>query len=81
MTQENYHFSDLDSLLSKDNITGDEILQLQELFHEEPRNSPSKTLLTHEPENQSITPTDKTTIALNDRAKKRKSTIPWRQIF
>ena len=36
MNQENYPLSDLDSPLSKENITEDDILQLPELLPEEP---------------------------------------------
>ena len=39
MTPEDYLLSDLDSLLSEDNITEDDFLQLPELLLEEPRNS------------------------------------------
>ena len=81
MTQENYPLSDLDSLLSKDNITKDDLLQPAEKFLEEQRNSPSKTLLTNELENLLITPTDKPTIAFNDRLRKRKPTAPSRHLF
>ena len=35
MTRENYHLSDLDPLLSKDNITENDLLQLPDLFIEE----------------------------------------------
>ena len=69
------------TLLPKDNITEEDILQLPELLLEEPKSSPSKTALTHEPEYLFITPIDKPKITLNDRAKKRKSTIPSRQLF
>ena len=81
MTQEDYPLSDLETLLLKDNITEDDILQLPELFPEEQRNSPNETPLTHEFENLSITPTDKPTNPLNDRPRKRKPTIPSRQLF
>ena len=81
MTQENYRLVELDSLLSKDKITQDDPLQLPELFREKPKNTPTKTLLCHEPENLFVAPTEKPTIALNDRAKKRKSIIPSRQPF
>ena len=76
MTQEDYPLSDLETLLLKDNITEDDILQLPELFPEEQRNSTNEIPLTHEFENLSITPTDKPTIPLNDRPRKRKPTIP-----
>ena len=81
MTQKGYPFSDLETLLLKDNITEDHILQIPELFPEEQRNSPNETPLTHEFENLSITPTDKPTTPLNDRPRKRKPTIPSRQLF
>ena len=48
---------------------------------EEPKNSPIKTLLTHEPANLFITLTNKPTITLNDRARKQKTTISSRQPF
>ena len=81
MTQEDYPLSDLETLLLKDNITEDDILQLPELFPEEQRNSPEEAPLTHEFENLSITPTDIPTTPLNDRPRKRKPTIPSRQLF
>ena len=81
MTREDYLLSDLDSLLSKDNITENDLLQLPELLLEDQKNSFSETALTHESEILSITPTDEPTIALNCKAKKRKSTIPSTQIF
>ena len=76
MTQESYPLSDLDSLLFTDNITEDDLLQLPELSLEESKNSPSETPLIHESENLPITPTDKPTISVNDRPRKRRSTIP-----
>ena len=79
MTQEDYPLSDLETLLLKDNITEDDILQPPELFPEERRNSRNETPLTYEFANLSITPTDKPTIPLNDRPRKRKPTIPSRQ--
>ena len=81
MTQEDCPFSDLETLLLKDNITEDEILQFPELFPEEQRNSPNESPLTHEFENLSTTPTDKPTTPLNERPRKRKPTIPSRQLF
>ena len=45
MTQENYPLSVLVSLLCKDNITEDDLLQLPELFPEEAKSSGSKTPL------------------------------------
>ena len=81
MTQKEYPFSDLEPLLLKDNITEDDILQLPELFPEEQRNPPNETPLTQEFENLSITTTDKPTTPLNDRPRKRKPTIPSRQLF
>ena len=81
MTQEDYPLSDLETLLLKDNITEDDILQIPELFPERQRNSPNETPLTHEFENLSITPTDKLTTLLNDRPRKRQPTIPSRQLF
>ena len=80
MTEEDYPLSDLETLLLKNNITEDDILQLPELFLEEQRNSPNETPLTHEFENLSITPTDKPTTPLNDRPRKRNPTIPSRQL-
>ena len=70
MTQKDYPLFDLKTLLLKDNITEDDILQISELFPEEQRISPNETPLTHEFENLSITPTDKPTTPLNDRPKK-----------
>ena len=67
MNQEDYSFSDLDSLLSKDNITEDDLLQLPELLPEEPRTPSSQTSITRELESLFITPTDKPTVALNIR--------------
>ena len=58
-----------------------DLLQLPELSPEEPKTPPSQTSLTHELQNLSITPTDKPTIALNDRTRKRKPTAPSRQLF
>ena len=81
MTQEDDSLSDLETLLLKDSITEDDIPQLPELFPEEQRNSPNETPLTHEFENLSITPTVKPTTPLNDRPRKRKPTIPSRQLF
>ena len=81
MTQEDYPLSDLDSLLSKDTITEDDLIQLPELPSEEQRNFPCETPLTLELENLSVTPANKPTIPLNDRPRKRKSTIPSRQLF
>ena len=81
MTQEDYPCSDLDSLLSKDTITEDDLILLPELSLEEPKTPSNQTSITHELENLSITPTDKPTIALNNRPRKRKSTIPSRQLF
>ena len=81
MNQEDYSFSDLDSLLSKDNITEDDLLQIPELFLEEPNTPSNQTSITHELESLSLTPTDKPTIALNIRPRKRKSTSPSRQLF
>ena len=81
MNQEIYPLSDLDSLLSKDNITEDDLLHFPEIFPEEPKTPSNQTSITHELENLSITPTDKPTIALNDRPSKRKPTAPSREIF
>ena len=82
MTQEDSPLSDLESLLSIDNITENHLLQLPELLPEEPKNSHSyPPAPTHEPEALTITPTDKPTIALNDGTRKRKPTIPSRQLF
>ena len=81
MTQKDYPLFDLETLLLKDNITEEDILQISELFPEEQRNSPNETPLTHEFENLSITPTDKPTTPLNDRPRKRKTSILSRQLF
>ena len=81
MSQEDYPFSDLDFLLSKDNITEDDLLQLPEVLLEEPKTTSNHTSITHKLENLSLTPTDKPTIALNIRPRKRKSTTPSRQLF
>ena len=81
MSQEDNSFSDLDFLLSKNNITEDDLLQLPELFPEEPKTPSSQTFITHELQNLSITPTDKPTIALNLRPRKRKSTTPSLHLF
>ena len=81
MIQEVYPVSNLDSLLSKDNNTDDDLLQLPELLPEEPKNPPSETPLTDESENLAATPTDKPKIAVNYRAKKQKSTILSRQLL
>ena len=70
MSQEDYPFSDLDFLLSKDNITEDDLLQLSEVPLEEPQTPSNHTSITHELENLSLTPTDKPTIALNIRPRK-----------
>ena len=81
MNQEDYSFSDLDSLLSKDTVTEDDLLQLPELFLEKPNTPSNQTSITHAIENLSLTPTDKPTIALNVRPRERKSTTPSRQLF
>ena len=81
MNQENYPLSDLDSLMSKDNITEDDVLQLPELFPEEPKNPSNQTSITRELGNLSITPNDKPTITLNDTPRKRKPTSPSRHLF
>lgn len=81
MTQKDYPISDLDSLLSKDTITEDDLILLPEPSLEEPKTPSNQTSITHELENLFITPTDKPTIALNDRPRKRKSTIPSKQLF
>ena len=81
LSREVYPLSDLETLLLKDSITEDDILQIPQLFPEEQRNSPNETPLTHDFENLSITPTDKATTPLNERPRKRKSTIPSRQSF
>ena len=81
MSQEDYPFSDPDFLLSEDNVTEDYLLQLPELLLEEPKTPSNQTSITHELENLSLTPTDKPTIALNVRPRKRKSTTPSRQLF
>ena len=44
MNQENHLLSDLDSLLSKDSITEDDLLQLPEIFPEEPKTPLTKPL-------------------------------------
>ena len=81
MNQEYNSFSDLDFLLSKDNITEDDLLQLPEVSLEEPKTPSNQTSITHELENVSITPTDKPTVATNYRPRKRKSTTPSLQRF
>ena len=81
MSRDNYLLSDLDSLLSKDSITEDDLLQFPELFPKEPKARSNWTSITHELENLSITPIDKLTIALNDRPRKRTPTAPSRQLF
>ena len=81
MNQEDFSFSDLDFLLSKDNITEDDLQQLPELIPEEPKTASNQTSITYELENLCITPTDKPTIVLNDRPRKRKSTTLSRQLF
>ena len=81
MNQENYLLSDLDSLLSKDSLTKDDLLQLAELISEEPKTPPNQTSITHELENLSITPNDKPTITLNNTPRKRKPTSPSRHLF
>ena len=82
MSQEDYPFADLDFLLSKDNnITEDDLLQLPQVPFEEPKTPSNHTSTTHELENLSLTPTNKPTIALNIRPRKRKSTTPSRQLF
>ena len=81
MNQEDYSFSHLDFLLSKDDITEDYLQQLPELFPEEPKTPYNQTSITHEIENLSITPTDKLTIAINHIPRKRKPTAPLRQFF
>ena len=81
MSQEGYPFSDLHFLLSKDNITEDNLLQLPEVPLEEPKTPSNHNSITHELENLSLTPTDKPTIALNIRPRKRKSTTLSRQLF
>ena len=81
LSQEDYPFSDLDFLLSKDNITKDDLLQLPEVPLEEPKTPSNHTSITHELENLSLTPSDKPTIALNIRPRKWKSTTPSRQLF
>ena len=67
MNQEDYSFSDLDVLLSKDNITEDDLLQLPDLLPGEPKTPSNQTSIVHELENLSLTPTDKPTIALKVR--------------
>ena len=81
MSQEDYPFSDLDFLPSKDNITEDDLLQLPEVPLEEAQTPSNHTFITHELENLSLTPTDKPTTALNIRPRKRKSTTPSRQLL
>ena len=65
MNQEDYSFSDLDFLVSKDNITQDDLQQLPEKFPEELKTPSDQTSITHELENLSLTPTDEPTVALN----------------
>ena len=81
MNQEDYPLSDLDSLLSKDSITEDDLLHPQELFPEEPKTPSNQTSITDELENLPITSTDKLTIALNVRPRKQKPTTPQNNYF
>ena len=81
MSQGDYPFSNLDFLLSKDNITEDDLLQLPEVPLEETKTPSNHTSITHELESLSLTPTDKPTIALNITPRKRKSTTHPRQPF
>ena len=82
MTQEIYLLSDLDSLLSKDNIKEDDLPHFPELSLETvPKNSPDKTPVIHESEKLPITPTHKPTIGLNYKPGKRRSTIFPKQLF
>ena len=76
MNQEDYYVSDLDFLLSEDNIREDDLLQLPKLPPGEPKTPSNQTSIVHELENLSLTPTDKPTIALNIRPRKWKSTTP-----
>ena len=69
MTQENYLFSDLDLLLSKNNVTEGKLLQLPVLLDDESKTSAIKTPLNNEPTRSPITPTNILTIVLNDRPK------------
>ena len=81
MSQEDYPFSDQDFLLSKDNITEGDLPQLSEVPLDETKTPSNHTSITLELENLSLTPTDKPTIALNIRARKRKSTTPHDNCF
>ena len=51
MNQEDYSFSDLDFLLSEDNITEEDILQLAELLPGEAKTPSNKNSIVHELEN------------------------------
>ena len=81
MNQEIYPLSDLDSLLPKDNNTEDDLLELPEPFPEEQKTPSNQTSITHELEHLSFTPTDKRTIALNNRPGKGKPNAPSRQLI
>ena len=81
MNKEDHSFSDLDFLLSKDNTTEEDLLQLPELPLEEPTTPSNQTSITHELDNLSITPTDKPTIAFKYRPRTRKPTAPLQQFF
>ena len=67
LTQEKYTFSNLDLLLSKEDITEDDLFQLRDLLTEETETSPIKTSLTNELANLLITPTNKPRIAQNSK--------------
>ena len=81
MNPEYHSFSDLDFLLSNENITEEDLLELPELPPEEPTTPSNQTSITHELENLSITPTDKPTTAINYRPRKRKPAASLRQFF
>ena len=70
MTQEVYALSNLNHLLSTDNITEDDILQFPNPSLEELDVPPVTTPLINDTTNPTITPTNKPTIVVNDRPKK-----------
>ena len=77
LNQEIYPFSDLDLLLSSDDITEDDFLQLPDFLVEESETSPIKTPLNIEPTNLPITPNSEPTNALNIRPKNSKTNYPF----
>ena len=63
MTQETHPISDLDILLSNDNITEDDLFEFPDSIFAEPKPLVFKTPLTNEPISLPFTPTDEPTIA------------------